>query len=433
MDVKGTAHYMSPEHFFDFRKADHRADIYSLGKILYEAVDGKIDKKNLPLKTVSLVNTETPFFQKLDAIIRKATAEKKEERFDSVDMLHNALLNVINSLSKETAIEISVKPKHVSFLNNAKWIWTGVALAILSVAAMTAWHFMSDSGKGPIPQGMTQKAIKHVPQTKLDEHITASDGSKATLLTKDGATLQLIPGGTVVLPVKSATEEKKAIKVDPFYMDEAPVTNHQYVEFLNHKRLQIDIAKNVVRSDDKIWLLLGTVKEGYEPIVFRDGEFKLTNAAYASFPVLRVTAYGASAYAKFYNRRLPSYPEWMYVQAKDLSDQKDPDTPPSSVEGKELEVMHSTMHGQTGNAFSFKDGIQKELSPVTNFAPNKYGIRGLNEGVSEWGLLSLEDVSGHKEIESEFVVLPSGVIRQPWESFEKVGFRCVLSALSNKK
>jgi serine/threonine-protein kinase len=33
MDVKGTAHYMSPEHFFDFRKADHRADIYSLFRL----------------------------------------------------------------------------------------------------------------------------------------------------------------------------------------------------------------------------------------------------------------------------------------------------------------------------------------------------------------------------------------------------------------
>jgi serine/threonine-protein kinase len=402
-----------------------------MGKILYEAIDGKIDNKKLPMKTVSLANTETLFFQKLDEIIRKATAEKKEDRFDSVEKLHNALVSANNSLSKAEAIEISVKPEHFSFLNKAKWIWTGVTLAILSVAAMTVWHFMGDPGKGPIPREMTQKAIKDVPQAKLDENMTAAgmkpDGSKLTLLTKDGATLHLIPGGTIVLPLKPASEEKSAIKIDPFYMDEAPVTNHQYVEFLNRKRSQIDIAKSVVRSDDKIWLHLGAVKEDYEPIVFRDGEFKLTSAAYASFPVLRVTAYGASAYAKFYNRRLPTYIEWLYVQAKDSNNQKNSTTSHSAVEGKELEVMHGTMHGQTGNEFSFKGGIQKELYPATNFAPNKFGIRGLDEGISEWGHWSLEE-SPHKGIDSEFVVLPSGVIRKPWEAFEKVGFRCVQSA-----
>ena len=31
MDVKGSPHYMSPEHFFDFKRADQRADVYSLG------------------------------------------------------------------------------------------------------------------------------------------------------------------------------------------------------------------------------------------------------------------------------------------------------------------------------------------------------------------------------------------------------------------
>jgi serine/threonine-protein kinase len=91
MDVKGTAHYMSPEHFFDFRKADHRADIYSLGKILFEAVAGKIGEGTLPFKTATLENPETRFFEELDEIIQDATAEKKEERTDSVDKLHNAL------------------------------------------------------------------------------------------------------------------------------------------------------------------------------------------------------------------------------------------------------------------------------------------------------------------------------------------------------
>lgn len=437
MDVKGTAHYMSPEHFFDFRKADYRADIYSLGKILYEAIDGKIDKKILPMKTASLASTETPFFQKLDKVIRKATAEKKEDRYDSVDKLHKALSNTINRSSNEATIEISTKQKQLSFLNKAKWIWTGVALALFSVAAMTVWHFLSEPGKGPTSQELAQQAIKQMPQTKLDEDMNTvgskPDGSKQTLLTKDGTTLRLIPGGTVTLPAKSATEEKRTIKVDSFYMDEAPVTNHQYVEFLNHQRSQVVIENNVIRSDEKIWLLLGAVKEGYEPIVFRDGEFKLTNAAYASLPVLRVTAYGASAYARYYGRRLPSDAEWIYVQAKDRNNQKNSSTSHTASEEDELETMHSNMHGQKGKGLASKDSIQKELNPVTNFAPNKYGIRGLNTDISEWGHRNLEKASEDKGIENEFLVLPSRVVRQPWESFEKVGFRGVLGVKSIQK
>ena len=50
MDVKGSPPYMSPEHYFDFKRADQRADIYSLGKILFEAVDGKIKSGTNPFR-----------------------------------------------------------------------------------------------------------------------------------------------------------------------------------------------------------------------------------------------------------------------------------------------------------------------------------------------------------------------------------------------
>ncbi len=38
----GTAAYMPPEQYQDFKRADHRVDIYSLGKILYELLTGEI-------------------------------------------------------------------------------------------------------------------------------------------------------------------------------------------------------------------------------------------------------------------------------------------------------------------------------------------------------------------------------------------------------
>ena len=84
MEAKGTAHYMSPEHFFDFRRADQRADVYSLGKILYEAIDGKIGEGKMPFKAARLAEAKTAFFEQLDNIITAATVEKKEDRLGSV-------------------------------------------------------------------------------------------------------------------------------------------------------------------------------------------------------------------------------------------------------------------------------------------------------------------------------------------------------------
>jgi len=433
MDVKGTAHYMSPEHFFDFRKADHRADIYSLGKILYEAIDGKINEKILPFKTAFLANPDTPFFKKLDEIIRNATAEKKEERVGSVDELRKDILDAFDLLKQKPGINISIKPKSLSLLHRPKWIWTGIALAFLSVAAMAVWHFISEPEKQLSLREMTQKDIKSVPQTQFNKNesvaSTKPGGSVLTLLTEDGATLHLIPGGIVTLPEKSATEEKRAIKVVPFYMDEAPVTNHQYVEFLNHNLSRIHIANGVVSSNNEIWMLLGNVKEGYEPVVYRNEEFKLTSAVYASFPVLRVTAYGASAYARFYNRRLPTPGEWLYVfgskqESKETTGQKEL----GSDEGVDMKKMHKMM-GQVqieANALMAK-AQTNQLSPVSSYRANKYEIRVVPNGFTEWSFHGMTSNSKEGSRESDYVLMPSGVPRQPWEAFKEAGFRSAQS------
>jgi hypothetical protein len=102
--------------------------------------------------------------------------------------------------------------------------------------------------------------------------------------------------------------------------------------------------------------------------------------------------------------------------------------------------MHAKMHSQMSTDASLPQVSPQKLSAVTDFAPNKFGIRGLNTKISEWGLWGITAISKDKINNREYVVLggvgnvsgqetpiPSPVPRHPWEAFDKVGFRCVLS------
>jgi serine/threonine-protein kinase len=445
MDVKGTAHYMSPEHFLDFRKADQRADVYSLGKILFEAIEGKIGRETIPFKTASLTDPDTPFYSALDRIIQDATAEKKEERLDSVDKLREALQDAIDSLKKETATVVSEKPKRFLFLHQPKWIWTGIVTAVVFMAAMTLWHLLGEPGKSSVPLKSPPISRKVVPQPDRNGSSTVKlklpESPEQTILTEDGATLRFVPGGTVTFPESSELQSNRSVMVNSFYMDETRVTNHQYVGFLNQNLARIRVERDVVQAGEDIWLLLGNVTAGYEPIVFRDGKFKINNVAYASLPVLRITAFGATAYAAFYNRRLPTYSEWL--RALGHGDDQPSSLPHDTAVSQELTEageMHAKMHSQMNTSASMPQVSPQKLSAVTDFAPNKLGIRGLNAKISEWGLRVLMAPPQEKNNDKEYVVLggvgnvlakkytiPSPVPRHPWEAFEEVGFRCVLS------
>jgi serine/threonine-protein kinase len=430
MDVKGTAHYMSPEHFFDFRKADQRADIYSLGKILFEAITGKIGEGTIPFKTASLPNTETPFFQQLDKVIQDATAENRENRFGSVAQLRTAILEAIDTFKKEPATEILSGSKRSPFLHNPKWIWTGVAIAIIALAAMTIWHLMGEPGNSskvlespPIISNEVKKANRNEPSPI---EIKRSDTPKQSILTEDGASMHFVPAGMVTLPENSSSPPGRSVEVNPFYMDETMVTSHQYVEFLNHNFSRVRVERGVVRVEDEIWLLLGEVTEDYEPIVFQKGEFKVSKIAYASLPALRVTAYGASAYARYYNKRLPTYTEWLHALGNgDLPLEVTLHGGGDAPEEANTQSMHDQMHSQAKSDVSGPKSSDPELSSVITEQPNKYGIRGLNKNIKEWGLKVSDATSRDNIREAEFVVLPSTIQRYPWEGFGGVGFRCV--------
>ena len=97
--VVGTFPYMAPETF-DFTHYDYRADIYSLGVVMYEMLVGKnpFDGHNIP-RVVDRILEHVPeppgIIAKLpecvDDIVMRAIAKDPEERFQTIEEMRRAI------------------------------------------------------------------------------------------------------------------------------------------------------------------------------------------------------------------------------------------------------------------------------------------------------------------------------------------------------
>ncbi|MBW1982323.1 MAG: protein kinase [Deltaproteobacteria bacterium] len=448
MDVKGTPPYMSPEQFYDFGRVDERADIYALGKILYEAVDGKIPHGATPFQKATLANTKTAFFEKLDRIIQKTTEPDKKLRIASAAELQEVILQLTGHTRE---VQPSSKKKPTGPRSRRSLLTLAVVLLFIAIGSILTFSLLTGGRKTGPPIGPSAPEANPGQETVLEEEskpgsLPPNASLAAEILEgKDGVKMRLIPAGKVELPAQLWLQAGTRREVDSFYLDETQVTNHQYVEFLNRHALPgLKVDGGVVRDDSgNIWMFLGEVLEGYEPIVFKDGKFRIKNSAHAACPVLRVTAYGAQAYVRFYGERLPTESEWLLALGKGSIDGGNPKKV-SSEESRTMEMdmarMHEGMYGQGQAADQYRKPRLPFPFPVMLFKPNQYGIRGLNESVGEWAIRTWKGTSKQGKVSWQFVVLggvprataaettsPTIVPRHPWEAFEEVGFRGALS------
>ena len=98
--ILGTPAYMPPEQARGLR-VDHRADVYALGAILYEAVTGKAPfESDDPVSTLGAVLTQAPVAPRcfapdlppgLEAVIQKAMAKSPDDRYASMREFDAAL------------------------------------------------------------------------------------------------------------------------------------------------------------------------------------------------------------------------------------------------------------------------------------------------------------------------------------------------------
>lgn len=448
VDIKGTMPYMSPEHFLDFKNADARADIYSLGKILFEAIAGKIPPETIPFKSASLEKADTSFLQQLDRSIQEATAEKREERTESVAELRKAILDAVDSLKGETVPDVSERPTRLSFLHQARWVWTGIAVALISVLAMALWHLMSEPGKSPVLSDKTEISESETPQAARSEssdvELKSSSSPARSVLGKDGLNMLLVPGGDLSIRSEDRAEQSKTVKVQSFYMDKTKVTNYHFVEFLNSVKDTMNIENGVVKSNGKIWIYLGEGTEPHEQIIYRQGRFHLRDTQHAADPVVRVTWYGASAYAQHYGKRLPTEYEWEYAAIQGSSGSvtfsEGQPGPSPGVKGADSRARDHIAQMMRMHAPAEETTPNSTTGQIS--AKNLFGLKDMGGRVKEWVIRAKDD----KGYVSESVVTvkkvgyPSLVLnissqaesdlrsfRYPWEGFPDVGFRCALN------
>jgi serine/threonine-protein kinase len=385
--VMGTLAYMAPEQYMELAEADFRADIYSLGKMLYNAAVGVLGKDTMkPLQTASLPWPDTSFLKALDRVIRRATAEDPEQRYPSVRELRAALL----------------KLPGLAAAAGAGWRKLSLALGLAALlAVLLAWGVWYHFQGAPAKQGASapsppRAAAIHAPKPPAKE-----------IKGRDGATLRLVPAG----------KAPDGTPVAAFYLDATMVTNHQFVEFLNAAKRSLAVADGVVKGEGKPWLLLGEVRKGIEPIVYAEGRFRIKDPALAAHPVVKVTAYGAAAYAAQNGRRLPTPAELELAAAS----QPPAPAPHSSSEppgdGDQIDSMHAAM---TRQAKPSPAGEEPAYLPVTDYLPNRLGIRGLDSPMGTWA----------RTAEGRFVVVEQGgkaKAREAWQGLGWVGFRTAKS------
>ncbi len=326
--VMGTPFYMSPEQLRNSANVDARADIYSVGVVLYEILTG-----NMPTgvpKPASQLTREVP--PALDPIVAKCVDPDPAQRYQSATELRMALRPILGIVESGYLPPLpgSRKPVKKPSQGRGRQAVGLVLIALVALVAATGVYGIMKSGTtsaipskltGPrtaagnanaAPTGfgeieaMIDKAKSRLPsdveknedtRAVLDFANTQWDRARKEAARKDSqavtsarqalqayiALLMWDPEMVFIVPGDVTIREGEAtstVSVDGFFIDASEVTNGQYLKFCT------------------------TVPQGWRQ---PGGDL---GAPPPDLPVVGVSFYDAMAYAAWARKRLPTETQW---------------------------------------------------------------------------------------------------------------------------
>ena len=166
--------------------------------------------------------------------------------------------------------------------------------------------------------------------------------------------MAVIEGGTFLRGSNHGARDempRHAIHLPSFAIDTHPVTNEQFVRFLTVMGGEKDANNN-----DMIRLRDSRIR--------RNGGKLIIESGYAKHPVVGVTWYGTTAYAKWVGKRLPLEAEWEIAAVGGVEGAQYPTG--DNLERSEANFFHS------------------DTTAVMSYPPNAYGLYDMAGNVYEW-------------------------------------------------
>ncbi len=328
----GTPEYMSPEQA-QGKPTDGRADLYSLGVMLYEMLTGRLPFESESGIAVALKHVNDPVKSPceyrpdlppaLEQVILKALEKDPDQRYPTAEAMLTALTRAASPMLTPEAIVQPVgaaqpiggpTPAKPSMrLKLAAWwlvlrrranrraigIVLGVVLLLLlgaAVAPALLRGFTSPASLAATPADKAALASADSitsTTTSLPASATAPAITATLEISATPPGLALIPAGSFTMGAVSGEFDADetpphAVYLDDYYIDVVEVTNAQFARFANGSGYQTDAEK---AGDATTWRTFNAPDR-------------------QRFPVIFVSWNDAARYCAWVGKRLPTEAEW---------------------------------------------------------------------------------------------------------------------------